>query len=368
MFQRLLAYITITSLLAASAYAEPRGSAHSIPASIGIVTGPETGTYFAFGRDIADVSRSVGQPVDVRGTSGSIENLKLMTKSGENAGLGIVQSDVLGFLKRSNNPNSRQIADKLRLIFPFYQEEVHLLARKEIANVAQLTGKRVVIGEEGSGNSLTAINLMALLKVEPAKLIQLPPAEGVLTVLAGEADAMVFVGGKPVPLFDNLAGLKTAENGKNAQLLEEIHFLPLKDARLEKEYESAELTQKDYPFIKETVPTVAVNAVLVAYDFSSGRNAYYLRRCEELSKIGQAIRSHLTYLKESGHPKWKQVDPSKPLAQWRRDMCAWRDGEFTTSTPVETAPEKPRFSTQLERDLLQVIRHGNGDPSKKAAQ
>ncbi|MBY0355557.1 MAG: TAXI family TRAP transporter solute-binding subunit [Rickettsiales bacterium] len=329
-------------------------------ASIGIVTGPETGTYFAFGRDIAEVSRSVGQAVDVRGTSGSIENLKLMTKTGENAGLGIVQSDVLGFLRRSNNANSRQIADKLRLVFPFYKEEVHVLARKKFTSVQQLQGARVVIGEEGSGNSLTAINLFALLGIEPAKMLQLAPAEGVVAVLADDADAMIFVGGKPVPLFDNLADLKTVGGGKNAQLLEEIHFLPLNDPRVLKEYEAGELTSEDYPFIRETVPTIAVNAVLVAYDFSSGQNAYYLRRCSELAKIGHAIRAHLTYLKASGHPKWKQVDPSRTLSQWKRDLCAWREEDLAVSP--QDSSGKPRFSTQLERDLLQVIRHGQGRP------
>jgi TRAP transporter TAXI family solute receptor len=352
--------------LAGGILATPAGLYAKEAANLGIVTGPETGTYFAFGRDIAEVSRSLGQPVDVRGTSGSIENLKLMTKSGENAGLGIVQSDVLGFLKRSTNPNSRQIAEKLRLVFPFYQEEVHLLARKDVKDVKDLKGKRIVIGEEGSGNSLTAINLFALLGVEAGKLIQLPPAEGVLAVLADEADAMVFVGGKPVPLFDNLAGLKTASGGKNAQLLEEIHFLPLNDARLQKDYEAAELTPKDYPFITAPVPTVAVTAVLVAYDFSTGKNAYHLRRCDELEKVGQAIRKHLTYLKDSGHPKWSQVDPNRSLGQWKRDLCAWRDGE-SVATATAQGPRKPRFSSALERDLLEVIRHGHpgeGAPDK----
>jgi TRAP transporter TAXI family solute receptor len=332
-------------------------SAATKNATLAMVTGPETGTYFAFGRNIAEVSASVGQPIDVRGTSGSIENLKLMTKSGENAGLGIVQSDVLGFLKRSSNPNSREIAEKLRLVFPFYQEEVHLLARRDIASVQDLKGKRVVIGEEGSGNSLTAINLFSLLGVEPGKMIQLPPAEGVVAVLADEADAMVFVGGKPVPLFDNLAGLKDASGGKNAELLKEIHFLPLKDVRLDKEYEAAELTQQDYPFIESNVPTIAVTAVLVAYDFSSGRNPYYLRRCEELAKVGNAVRQHLGYLKESGHPKWKQVDPTRSIGEWKRDLCAWRD-IATPAAAAQEAPRKPRFSSQLERDLLEVIRHG----------
>lgn len=357
-----LLMISLLAALAVPSFIQSAPRHRAADQSIAIVTGPETGTYFAFGRNLAEVSQSVGQPVDVRGTSGSIENLKLMTKSGENAALGIVQSDVLGFLRRSTNVSSREIAEKLRLVFPFYQEEVHVLARREIASIDQLKGKRVVIGEEGSGNALTAINLFALLGVETEKLVQLPPAEGVLAVLADEADAMVFVGGKPVPLFDNLAGLKTADGGKNAQLLEEVHFLPLKDERLLKDYEPAELSPQDYPFISAPVPTVAVTAVLVAYDFSTGKNSYHIRRCEELARIGSAVRQHLTYLKESGHPKWKQVDFSRPLGEWKRDICAWRDTAVAAAPAKTDAPRKPRFSSALERDLLNVIKHGKGQP------
>jgi uncharacterized protein len=38
-------------------------------------------------------------------------------------------SDVLGFVNRMNDQETRRIAARLRLIFPFYNEEVHLLVR-----------------------------------------------------------------------------------------------------------------------------------------------------------------------------------------------------------------------------------------------
>ena len=41
----------------------------------------------------------------------------------------------------------RQVAGRLRLIFPFYNEEVHLFAGKSILSFGDLQGKRVVVGE-----------------------------------------------------------------------------------------------------------------------------------------------------------------------------------------------------------------------------
>src|SRR6185295_15596249 len=95
--------------------------------------------------------------------------------SSENAALGIVQSDVLGFLSRSKNPDSMKMASNLRMIFPFYNEEVHVLARKNIKTFADLAGKKVVVGEEGSGNMLTSVNLFSMMEIAPKEMLKIPP-------------------------------------------------------------------------------------------------------------------------------------------------------------------------------------------------
>ena len=91
---------------------------------IGMVTGSKTGTYIQFGNDIAGVAKTVGLDILVKDSQGSIDNIRRIN-SKENATFGIVQSDVLGFLSRSENPEMRLVAGRLRLIFPFYNEEVH---------------------------------------------------------------------------------------------------------------------------------------------------------------------------------------------------------------------------------------------------
>ena len=126
-----VAYLSIL-IMALSLWMGPV-SAQAKSKGIGMVTGSKTGTYIQFGRNIAEVADEAGLEIIVKQSEGSMANIKRMV-SKENAGLGIVQSDVLGFLKRSNDAETRRIASQLRLVFPFYNEEVHLFARRDIRN------------------------------------------------------------------------------------------------------------------------------------------------------------------------------------------------------------------------------------------
>src|SRR5579885_3674855 len=172
-----------------------------------IVTGPKTGTYIAIGHDIAAVAEHAGLFLQVKSSDGSIDNIRRIN-SNENAALGIVQSDVLGFMARSRNPETMRMAEHLRMVLPLYHEEVHVLARKDIQSFAELENKKVVIGEDGSGHMLTSINLFAMTGVTPSELIKKSPPDGVLDLLDGKVDAVIFVGGKPVKLFKNLETLQ----------------------------------------------------------------------------------------------------------------------------------------------------------------
>jgi len=294
--------------------------------TLGIVTGPKTGTYYAFGKDIAQVAFSAGIDVDVKASEGSIDNIKRINSS-ENAAIGIVQSDVLGFLGRSKNPESMRVASNLRIIFPLYGEEVHVLARNEIKSFADLQGKKVAIGEEGSGNMLTSINLFSMMNITPGESVKIAPAQGVVAVLKGELDAAIFVGGKPVRLFKNLEDLSLPENQKYADMLSQVHFLPLDSPKMLEEYKPAEITSADYSYVPKTVPTVAVQAVLVSYNFSQNNGQNNGKHCQLLGKLTKAIRDALPELKQKGHPKWKEVNLDGDSGLWKKDSCVWPEAQ-----------------------------------------
>lgn len=305
---------------------------------IAIVTGLKTGTYYIFGKEIADIEKKHGANVEVKSSEGSIDNIKRINSS-ENATLGIVQSDVLGFLARSRNPDSIKMANNLRMVFPFYNEEIHVLARNEIKSFNDLQGKKVAIGEDGSGNMLTSINLFSMMNVTPAETQKIPSAQGVVAVLKGEIDAVIFVGGKPVRLFKNLEDLTLPENQKYAPMLDEVHFIPMNNPKMLEEYKPAEITVNDYSFVKESVPTISVQSVLVSYDFSQGNNR---KRCEELGEFANILRDNIGELKKSGHAKWQEVDIDSDIGIWKKDACAW--GEIQRIK-----------SEEMSKDLLEIL-------------
>ncbi len=287
---------------------------------VSIVTGQKTGTYYAFGKDMASLIADKNLQLDVQESEGSVDNIKRINTS-DKVTLGIVQSDVLGFLSRSQNASSKQIVSRLRVMFPFYQEEVHVLAREYIGDFKELQGKKVAIGEEGSGHMLTAVNLFSIEQIVPSEIKKISPEEGIVAVLKGELDAVIFVGGKPVKIFKNMEDLTKKENQKYALLLQNVHFLPMNDAKFYEEYEPTEITPQDYSFVKSIVPTIAVQAVLVSYEPPASKPNKM--RCTVLQKFASALRAGLPTLKQSGHPKWQEVNLEGSTHGWQKDACVW---------------------------------------------
>jgi hypothetical protein len=292
------------------------------PAAYGatLYTAHGTGTYYEFGQDIALLAQQQSIPLAVRKTEGSVENIKRINAS-DGIALGIVQSDVLAFLERSQNAQSKKIIANLRAVFPLYPEEVHVLARSSIHEFKELQGKKVAVGEDGSGHMLTAVNLFALEQIVPSDIEKISPEEGIVGVLKGDIDAVVFVGGKPVKLFKNMEALAEPENRKFTQMLEQVHFLPLNSARFYEEYEPTEIGPEDYHFVKQIVPTIAVPSLLVSLDFSN--KPAKKAECETIAKLAAALREGVPVLQQTGHPKWKEVNLDGNVFGWKKDACAW---------------------------------------------
>lgn len=322
----------------AAAHAEEQGPSPqgNKKPSLGMVTGSETGTYYHFGQDIHRILANEDIEILVKDSTGSIDNINRIASS-ENAALGIVQSDVLGYLIRSREPKSHEIGENLRMVFPLYREEVHVIANRAIKRFGDLQNKIVVVGPTGSGSWLTSLNLFGITGVRPEQMLRLSPEEGLVAVLTGKADAMIFVAGKPVKLFRNLEGLKMLKD--YASLLGNLHFLALDDARMLKEYGTSIITPADYDFVDRSVPTLTVSALLVSYNFHDVEGGYAKTRCEDLKTFGAALRRHIEDLKQSGHPKWREVSLDTDIGFWRRDRC---------SSPATS-------SAVLENELLHTL-------------
>jgi uncharacterized protein len=137
---------------------------------LGLITGGEKGTYYQFGLDLQKLVKPAGFDLAVYPSKGSAENIFAVYQR-PGVQMGIVQSDVLAFVARvESDPILKQIAKKTRMVFPLYNEEVHLLGRRDITTFDELAGKRVAIGREGSGTYLTARLLFKLSEVTPSQI------------------------------------------------------------------------------------------------------------------------------------------------------------------------------------------------------
>jgi hypothetical protein len=272
-------------------------------ADLGLITGREHGTYHQFGLDLKKLVGPVGINLTVYPSKGSVENMFAVYQR-PGVQMGIVQSDVLEFVARlPSNPALAQIADKTRMVFPLYNEEVHVLGRRGIGDFEDLAGKRVAIGQVGSGIYLTARLLFKLSGVVPSAMVPIEAGEALAELKPGRIDALIYVAGYPVRFMKDDV---TAADG--------LTLIPISNKSIREEYLPVEIPANVYEWQPTRVSTVAVKAVLVSFDFRH-------RDCDSVGRLAQQIATRMDWLRKNGHPKWKAVDLDFPLKGWEQYDC-----------------------------------------------
>ena len=279
------------------------GAAPSVAQDMGVITGSEKGTYYQFGLDLQKLVKANGVNMSVYPSKGSVENIFAVYQR-PGVQLGIVQSDVLAFVARlQNDPVLTRIAKKTKMVFPLYNEEVHLVGKRGIAEFDDLAGRRVAVGREGSGTYLTARLLFKLSEVTPAEMVLIDTQEALTELKAGRVDAMFYVAGYPVKLLKD----DIAES-------DQLAVIPILNKSIVEFYPRAEIPAGTYGWQPTAVNTVAAKAVLVSFDFRR-------KDCDSVGKVAQLIATKQDWLQKNGHPKWKAVDLNYPLRGWEQYDC-----------------------------------------------
>ena len=281
-------------------------AASSTGADLGLITGSEKGTYYQFGLNLQGLVKGQGIDLTVHPSRGSVENIYAVYQR-PGVQMGIVQADVLAFVSRvQTDPVLKRIASKTRMVFPLYNEEIHLLGRKGIANFDDLADRRVAIGREGSGTYLTARLLFKTSEIAPKEMVPIDTDEALAELKAGRIDAMFYVAGYPVKLFTDKV---TNDDG--------LALIPITNKSILEFYPGAEIPAGTYAWQETAVKTAAVKAVLVSFDFRQ-------RDCDVIGKFGQMVFNNMDWLVKNGHPKWKAVDLRFPLKGWEQYDCVAR--------------------------------------------
>jgi uncharacterized protein len=218
---------------------------------VGIVSGSVDATDLGKATDLAiglDAARDHLRPLLIVG-KGAFQNVTDIVFA-RGIDVGIIQSDVLAALKR--DPPFPGIENYLQYITKLYDEEVHVLAGKDIDSIAALMSKKVNFGIPDSGTHMTADAIFRTLgiSVEATSF----PQPIALETETGEISALVCLVSKPDRWLLNIG---PEEN---------FHFLsipPSDEPRAS--YTSANLTAEDYPGLiaaDKPVSTVAVGSIL----------------------------------------------------------------------------------------------------------
>jgi hypothetical protein len=276
-----------------------------------IMTGKPTGTYIRFGHDVARLAKEFSVDLAVQPSAGSLENVEAVLRRLRTP-FGIVQSDVLDFVASfSDDPELRQTKNMMRMIFPLYNEEVHILAGPGIKTLADLDGRPVAVGAPNSGTLLTATLLLASAGVRIQE-VQIDTDEALAALRQGQVDAMFYVAGRPARLF--VEDVTEADG---------FHLVPVTEPAVLDLYARSLIPAGTYRWQREEVPTVTVRAVLMTYDYSKP-NQYHREACATVGKLARVIADNLAWLQQAGrgHPKWQEVNLDAKLVSWERSKCA----------------------------------------------
>ena len=291
---------TLSSVLAllcatpAPAGAGPPGPNAVPPPTVRIATGEIGGTYTALGESLRRTLAAAGPALRMQLTNGSLENLLAVSR--HEADFGLVQLDLLTFL--STVEAYEPVLRKLRLVAPLYLEEVHIVVRAGagITRPEELKGKRVNIGPDNSGSSFSARILLRHHGVAEATvaLDRRSSSDAVVALLAGQLDAVFLTAGQPVRYLREL----DAKAGAQISLLSLGRDKGLRYQRSKLPYRAASIAPGIYPWLADTVHTIATPCVLVANVGADGA---------VVGAVAKAIYEQRDLLARL-HPKWSQVD------------------------------------------------------------
>jgi TRAP transporter TAXI family solute receptor len=310
--------------------------------TVTLLTGTIGGTYVQFGADLASVLDDDGKlrvlPIIGRGSVQGISDILFL----KGVDLGIVRADTLAYLEKKGYAND--IRKRFTYVTKLYNEEMQVIAPKTIKTLNDLEGKKVSVDLPNGGTFVTALTVFERLGIN-ADFVYIEQRIAIEKLKKGELDAVIVVGGTPY------VSVTTFKNDGRFHLAGVDYAKPLQS-----DYMPATLTSRDYPNLiaeGETVDTIAVPAVLAAYNWSPDTE-----RSRRLALFVDAFFTKFTALQNPPfHPKWKEISLTAPLAGWNRLPLAQ---QWLVKHGLEPA-KRERFDAFLQENPGSANVHSEAD-------
>jgi uncharacterized protein len=173
------------------------------PKSIEMATGFPTGLYYQFGERLKTEIAKEGVDLKVRSTGGTLDNLALLNDPKSGVNFAMVQGGVANL---NEYPKLVSIAGMFyEPIWVWYRDAAFKNDGGQLTILSQLKGKRVSIGNEGSGTLVLAKDLLRVSGIpdNQIKLEKLKPGEAIEKLKNGQLDAVFIVAAAEASILKN---------------------------------------------------------------------------------------------------------------------------------------------------------------------
>lgn len=254
--------------------------------NIKMATGGTTGTYYAYGGVIAQIlaGKIDNLSFDVQSTGASKANIYLVA-DGE-VDMALVQNDVMSYAYSGTDLFDGEKVAGFSAMAGLYAEVCQVVASTDITDISQLKGKRVSVGDAGSGVEFNARQILEAYGISFADITvqNLSFADSATAYKDGKIDAFFCTAGAPTTAIVELTTSKA------------ISLLPIDDehaaALIEKYpfYTQYSIPGGSYTGVAQDVKTVAVTATFIVSDKLSEDIVYKMTKAvfENKSEIQTA--------------------------------------------------------------------------------
>jgi uncharacterized protein len=280
-------------LAATAALALLSFSKHRARPTFSIATGNPSGVYYPLGGGLASIWSRTLQGINIKAevTAGSVTNLVQVAR-GESE-VGFTQGDALADALAGTGKFPERLP--LAVLARLYPNVVHLVAVKGdgIGSVRALIGKKVSVGPPGSGNAVTAWNILRALDISEKDIDvrQINYAETTNGLKDGTIDAGFIAGGIGIAAVVELA------------VSRDIVLVPFTDEEMSRisarfpAYSAFSVPAGVYAGVDEPVQTPTLWNLLVVHRDMDSETAYRLtktlfesrERLESISKVARFI-------------------------------------------------------------------------------
>ncbi|ENH97826.1 TRAP transporter solute receptor TAXI family protein [Gracilibacillus halophilus YIM-C55.5] len=228
-----------------------------------VLTGGEAGVYFPLGVAMADIMDEHVDGVSATGISSGASVVNANELHDDAAEFALLQNDIAYYAHEGSEMFS-EVVDGFSGVFTIYPETIQIVTSADsgIETVEDLEGKRVAVGDIGSGTEANAKQILNAhdITYDDISAERMGFGDASTNLQDGNIDAAFVTAGTPTGSIQELAattdiGIVSINDDKIDQLTEEYPY-----------YTKVELDENTYENFDATATTIAPQAMLAVRD------------------------------------------------------------------------------------------------------